>query len=45
MPLAEDGSIAIHSAVPSEDVWKVIEELRQNGASDILAVPVEVMVQ
>ena len=45
MPLAEDGSIAIHSAVPYEDVWKVIEELRQNGASDILAVPVEVMVQ
>ena len=45
MPLAEDGSIAIHSAVPAKDVWEVMEELRRNGASDILAVPVEVMVR
>ena len=45
MPLADDGEIAIHSAVPAKDVWEVMEELRNNGARDILAVPVEVMVR
>jgi len=42
--LAEPGMIAIHSAVPEEFFWDVIERLKQAGASDILVVPVEKMV-
>lgn len=44
VPLAEHGLIAIHSAVPEEFFWDVIEKLKRAGASDILVVPVEKMV-
>jgi ATP phosphoribosyltransferase len=44
VPLAEAGMIAIHSAVPEEVFWEVIENLKEAGASDILVLPVEKMV-
>ncbi len=44
VPLADPGMIAIHSAVPEEFFWDVIEKLKRAGASDILVVPVEKMV-
>ena len=44
VPLAEEGMIAIHAAVPEEFFWDVIEKLKKAGASDILVVPVEKMV-
>ncbi len=44
VPLAEKGMIAIHSAVPEEVFWDVIEKLKKTGATDILVVPVEKMV-
>ncbi|HSR68740.1 MAG TPA: ATP phosphoribosyltransferase, partial [Acidobacteriota bacterium] len=44
MPLAHDDMSAVHSAVPEEDFWDVIERLKQAGAEDILVVPVEKMV-
>lgn len=44
VPLAEEGMVAIHSAVPEEVFWEVIEKLSKSGASDILVVPVEKMV-
>lgn len=44
VPLAERGMIAIHSAVPEEFFWDVIEKLKRAGASDILVVPIEKMV-
>ena len=44
VPLAEDEMVAIHSAVPEELFWDVIEKLRKTGASDILVVPIENMV-
>lgn len=44
VPLAEEGMIAIHAAVPEEFFWDVIERLKKAGASDILVVPVEKMV-
>lgn len=44
VPLAEKGMIAIHTAVPEEIFWEVIENLKETGASDILVVPVEKMV-
>ena len=44
VPLAEEGMIALHSAVPEELFWDVIERLKKAGASDILVVPIEKMV-
>ena len=44
MPLAKPGWISIHSAVPEEEVWDVIEDLRKRGARDILSIPVQIMV-
>jgi ATP phosphoribosyltransferase len=44
VPLAEKGMIAVHTAVPEEFFWEVIEKLKETGASDILVVPVEKMV-
>jgi len=44
VPLAERGMIAVHTAVPEEFFWDVIEKLQVTGATDILVVPVEKMV-
>ena len=44
VPLAEEGMIALHSAVPEELFWDVIEKLKKAGATDILVVPIEKMV-
>ncbi len=44
VPLAEEGMVAVHSAVPEEFFWDVIEQLKKAGATDILVVPVEKMV-
>ena len=44
VPLAEEGLVAVHSAVPEELFWDVIEQLKKAGATDILVVPVEKMV-
>jgi ATP phosphoribosyltransferase len=44
VPLAQKGMIAVHTAVPEEFFWDVIEKLQKTGATDILVVPVEKMV-
>lgn len=44
VPLAEPGMIAVHTAVPEEYFWDVIEKLKRAGATDLLVVPVEKMV-
>ncbi len=44
VPLAEPGMIAVHTAVPEEYFWDVIERLKRAGATDLLVVPVEKMV-
>jgi ATP phosphoribosyltransferase len=44
MPLAEEDMVAIHSVVPEEVFWDVMEKLRKTGASDILVMPIEKMV-
>jgi len=44
MPLAEEDMVAIHSVVPEEVFWDVMEKLRKTGASDILVVPIEKMI-
>lgn len=44
MPLAEKDMIAVHSAVPEDIFWDVIENLKKAGARDILVLPVEKIV-
>jgi ATP phosphoribosyltransferase len=44
VPLADPDMIAVHTAVPEEYFWDVIEKLKTCGATDMLVVPVEKMV-
>jgi ATP phosphoribosyltransferase len=43
IPLAEEGMIAIHSVVGSDDVWRLLPQLKAAGASGILVLPIEKM--
>lgn len=44
IPLAEEGWSSIHSVIDEERFWEVIDELRDNGAQDILIIPIDKMV-
>ena len=44
LPLAQEGLIAIHTAVPEDQFWNVAEQLKECGATDILVVPIEKLV-
>lgn len=44
IPLAEPGMVALHALVPAAEVWRLLPQLEQAGASSILLVPVERMV-
>jgi len=44
MPLAKDGWSSLHSVVREDEFWDVIDQLKEQGAQGILAVPVEKMV-
>jgi ATP phosphoribosyltransferase len=44
LPLAEPGQIAVHAAVPADDIWDLLPPLKAVGASSILVVPVERLV-
>ena len=44
LPLAQEGLIAIHTAVPEDEFWDVAEQLKAYGATDILVVPIEKLV-
>jgi len=43
LPLAEPGMVAVHSVVPAQDVWRLLPELEEAGATSILLVPLERM--
>ena len=43
LPLAEAGMVAVHALVPANDVWQLLPQLEEAGASSILVVPVERM--
>ena len=45
IPLAHDGMIAIHSVVGADDVWGLLPRLKAAGASGILVLPIEKIVQ
>jgi ATP phosphoribosyltransferase len=44
IPLAEKGWSSIHSVIDEERFWDVIDELKSNGAQDILIIPIDKMV-
>jgi ATP phosphoribosyltransferase len=44
VPLAHEGMVAIHSVVPSDDVWSLLPRLKAAGASGLLALPIEKLV-
>jgi ATP phosphoribosyltransferase len=39
--LAEEGQIAVHAAVGVDEIWNLLQPLKEAGASSILVVPVE----
>jgi ATP phosphoribosyltransferase len=45
IPLAHEGMIAIHSVVGTDDVWSLLPKLKSAGASGILVLPIEKLVQ
>ena len=44
VPLAESNMVAIHTVIPYNRFWVVMEELRSAGATDIVMLPVESMI-
>lgn len=44
VPLAESDMVAIHTVIPIEKFWEVMEELKDAGASDIVMLPIESMI-
>ncbi|WP_292010932.1 ATP phosphoribosyltransferase [Chryseobacterium sp.] len=44
IPLAEEGWSSIHSVIDEKRFWEVIDELKENGAQDILIIPIDKMV-
>jgi ATP phosphoribosyltransferase len=44
VPLAHNGMVAVHSVVDADDVWQVLPELEDVGASGILVLPIQQMI-
>lgn len=44
MPLAETEMVAIHSVIPYDQFWDVMEQLQNAGACDIVMLPIESMI-
>ena len=44
VPLAEDGMVALHSVVDTDEVWRVLPRLEQAGATGILVLPIEQLI-
>lgn len=44
MPLAEEQMVAIHTVIPIEEFWEVMEKLKAAGASGIVILPIESMI-
>ncbi|MFU8812583.1 MAG: ATP phosphoribosyltransferase [Balneolaceae bacterium] len=44
MPLADNGMVAIHTVVPIDTFWEVMENLKEAGATGIVMLPIESMI-
>ncbi|MCI0707574.1 MAG: ATP phosphoribosyltransferase [Ignavibacteriae bacterium] len=45
VPLAEEGMVALHLVIAENVFWDVMERLKSAGASDIIVVPIETIIQ
>lgn len=45
IPLAHDGMVAVHSVVDTDELWRVLPGLREAGASGILVLPIDQLIQ
>lgn len=45
IPLAHDGMVAVHSVVDADELWRVLPGLREAGASGILVLPIDQLIQ
>ena len=44
MPLADKNMVAIHTVIPIDKFWDVMEQLKAAGASGIVILPIESMI-
>lgn len=44
MPLADDGMVAVHTVIPIDEFWIVMERLKEAGATGIVILPIESMI-
>jgi ATP phosphoribosyltransferase len=44
MPLADNGMVAVHTVIPIDTFWDVMEKLKAAGATDIVMLPIESMI-
>lgn len=44
LPLAQEGWSSVHSVIPKNQFWEIIDELKAKGAEGILVCPIEKMV-
>ncbi len=44
LPLAEKGWSSVHSVIPKNKFWEIIDQLKEKGAEGILVCPIEKMV-
>jgi ATP phosphoribosyltransferase len=44
IPLAHDHMVAIHSVVDADQVWRVLPELKEVGATGILVLPIDQLI-
>lgn len=43
--LADENMLAVHAVIPSDKFWEIIEDLKSAGASGILLLPIENLIQ
>ena len=43
--LAEQNMLAVHAVIPSDSFWKIIDDLKAAGASGVLLLPIENLIQ
>ncbi|MFO7846455.1 MAG: ATP phosphoribosyltransferase [Balneolaceae bacterium] len=44
MPLADNGMVSVHTVIPIDTFWDVMEKLKAAGATDIVMLPIESMI-
>jgi ATP phosphoribosyltransferase len=45
VPLADPNLVAVHSVVAEDVFWDVMEKLKKAGATGIIVVPIETIIQ